>query len=575
MSYSKFHYLEKALDFIRCKHLLSEYEFTVFSFSYLAYSLKKVNADFNISVKDAIKILNKKESISQFLQMYLNEYFESTLEPFATIPDEELEKYLFSFVQIKGEKDGKGSNFAPTPWEICNFGCQLLEPKETDTFADFCFGSGNFTFNLLSNYEVASVIGYELSYETEVIGEMIADAHGYDITIRAQDILVNDPRIKVSKLFCDCPFNLRINPRVTEMFRETCRFELKRVRSEHIFIKRVLDSLDENGTAVVFIPLGVLFDNSGFTKYLTENGYIKAIIQLGANLLPHTSIPFAMLVLSFHNEKIKIVNGSEVITKSRWKNVLSVDNIATLMAAYYEDSDISKTVSINDVREKDYNLNPCHYFYEQKISITEPCEYVSLGELCTRQIGRGVQYKASELDDNSTIMPTNNFYLSLNSIINNEIVPELPNLAEIEDKHENYCLEDGDLILTAVLTSPLKLAIARNVNNRKIIVSSNVYIIRLDKERILPEYVKALLETDMALKVFTLFTKNAANSMAPITSEFLNELKIPVLPLKRQKELVSKYSEIDSKIKILRESLEELSEEKSSIFNDVTGGVNA
>lgn len=575
MSYSKFHYFEKALDVVGCKHSSSECEFTVFSFSYLTYSLKKANAEFSNTVIEGIKILKKKDSISDFLKTHLHEYFDLSLAPFEKVPYEELEEYLFSFVQLKGNKEGNCSKFAPTPWEICNFGCQLLEPKETDSFADFCFGAGNFTFNLLSNYDVASVIGYELNYEMEVIGEMIADAHGYDITIKVQDILENEPKIKVLKLFCDCPFNLRISPSVVNKFYETCGFEIKKVRSEHIFIKRALDSLDENGTAVIFVPLGILFDNSGFTKYLTENGYIKAIIQLGANLLPHTSIPFAMLVLSFHNEKIKIVNGSEVITKSRWKNVLSVDNIATLMAAYYEDSDISKTVSINEVREKDYNLNPCHYFYEQKIAITEPCEYVPLGELCTRQIGRGVQYKSSELDENSTILPTNNYYLSLNNIVNNEIVSELPNLVEIEDKHDNYCLEDGDLLLAAVFSSPLKVAIAKNISNKKIIVSSNVYIIRLDKERILPEYLKALLETDMALKVFSLFTKSSASSIAPITSEFLNGLKIPVLPLEKQKELISEYLEIDSKIKLLRESLEVMSEKKSSIFNGLIGGINA
>lgn len=570
MSYSKFHYFEIALKSMACRHSLKEYESTVFSFAYLAYSLKKTEADFKITVTEAIKELGKKDSISKFMESCLYEYRGVSLEPFAKVPVEELEDYLFLFSQGKVEKEWKSSSFAPTPWEICNLGCQLLEPVESDTFADFCFGSGNFTFNLLSNYDVSSVVGYDISYENEIIGEMIADAHGYDITVVAYDLLKDDPKIKVSKIFCDCPFNLKVNPDEAEKFRNKCGFKLGRVRAEHIFIKRVLDCLKEDGKAVVFIPLGVLFDNSGFTKYLTENGYINAIIQLTANLLPTTGVPFAMLVLSFNNEKIKIVNGSDIFTKSRWKNILSVDNIATLMAAYYEDSDISRTISVNDVRAREYNLNPCHYFYERKISIVEPCEYVSLSELCERPIVRGVQYKAEDLDENSTNIPTNNYYLSLNGIVNNEIIADLPNLSSIDDKYENYCLEEGDLVLAAILATPLKVAVAKNILDKKIIVSSNAYIIRLKKDLILPEYLKALLETDVALKVFTMYGKSFSSAQAPITAEFLNELQIPVLSLERQKELIAKYSEVDNKIHLIRETLKNLSEEKSSIFNKLT-----
>jgi restriction endonuclease S subunit len=132
--------------------------------------------------------------------------------------------------------------------------------------------------------------------------------------------------------------------------------------------------------------------------------------------------------------------------------------------------------------------------------------------------------------------------------------------------------EDGDLVLANINTTPLKVALAKDIRDKKIVVSSTIFIIRLNKNIVLPLYIKMLLETEDCQKIFSLFNSGSTS----ISAEFLNTLQIPVLPLEQQEKMVAKYLDYEEKIKTLKSGIKSLeSEQREIIYSVSKGGNNA
>ncbi|MEE1291586.1 MAG: N-6 DNA methylase [Spirochaetota bacterium] len=578
MSYSKFHYIEQGLEEINYDFHEKRFSSQEFALCYLVHACKKQNISLDKKIFELIKVIEKKQSIKEFLNYELRDIANIELNAFSKVDEEELENYLINFQKEKIAFRPKESLFTTfTPWEVAKLSSLILEPKESDIVGDFCFGTGDFSFTLLENFDVKHLEGFERSFENEQIGELIAEVRGYNISLVATDILTNSPeKQKYSKIFFNCPFGLTLHDKssIMKALNEDFQNKVKRLRSEYIFIQRVLDSLKQDGKAIVFVPLVVLSSKDGFIEYLISNGYINAVIQFAPNILVGTSIPFAMLVLSFKNEKVKLIDASEIFTKSRWKNLLSSNDIDEISLAYFEDeSEFTKYVTYEEIKNNNFDLSIHNYFYEKKIILKDvDCEYRTLSELCSTGIRRGVQYKSEELNSKSTLLPTNNFYLSATSIQDNMIIDELPNLLEIENKNLTYCLEDGDLVLANINTTPLKVALAKDIRDKKIVVSSTIFIIRLNKNIVLPLYIKMLLETEDCQKIFSLFNSGSTS----ISAEFLNTLQIPVLPLEQQEKMVAKYLDYEEKIKTLKSGIKSLeSEQREIIYSVSKGGNNA
>lgn len=568
MSYSKFHFIEQGLKEVNEELFKQRFTSREFALCYLVYFSKKQNLSLDKTVAELIEELEKKEKFKEFLKEELAFIVDNNLAVFSKVEEEELESYLTNYQKERRIFYGEKLSYAPsTPWEVSKLSSLILEPNESDIIGDFWFGEGGFSFTFLDNFHVKSLECFEINFENKYIGELIADVKGYDISLVTTDIILNPPeKQKYSKIFCHFPFALKLPDRnlIIKTLNKDFTNKVKRLRSEYVYIQRVLDSLKNDGKAIVLIPLSILFLKDGFIDYLISNGYINAVIQFGQNLLPGTSIPFAMLVLSFNNKKVKLIDARDIYTKGRWKNLLSSNDVDEISLAYFEDeSENTKNVSYEEIRSNDFNLCVNNYFYEKKIYLEGvDCKYYSLSELCTFGIRRGVQYKSEELDDKATLLPTNNFYLSANSIQENKIINELPNLSDIENKNLSYCLEEGDLVLANVNTSPLKVAVVKDIGDKKIVASSTVFVIRLNKNVVLPMYIKMLFESEICQKVFSIFNSGSAF----ISADFLNTLQIPVLPMEQQKKIVAEYLTCEEKIIALKAGISSLELEQQGII---------
>ena len=126
-----------------------------------------------------------------------------------------------------------------------------------------------------------------------------------------------------------------------------------------------------SGRMAVVLPQGVLFrDNeSKIREQLVKSDYVEAVVTLGEKLFYGTQLSPCFLVLrnqkpSNHIGKIHMIDGSKILTVKRAQNILSDSDIERLYQLYLDYSDIedySKVVSLEEIKDKSYDLSPNKY----------------------------------------------------------------------------------------------------------------------------------------------------------------------------------------------------------------------
>jgi len=144
-------------------------------------------------------------------------------------------------------------------------------------------------------------------------------------------------------------------------------------KADLAFIMHCLSWLASNGTAAIVCFPGVLYRGGAeqkIRKYLVDNNYIDAIIQLPENLFFGTPIATCIMVLkrSKSDNNILFIDASKEFIKVTNNNKLTSENIQNILNAYIERKDIDhfvKLASREEVEEFDYNLSVTAYVKQE------------------------------------------------------------------------------------------------------------------------------------------------------------------------------------------------------------------
>lgn len=136
-------------------------------------------------------------------------------------------------------------------------------------------------------------------------------------------------------------------------------------KADLAFIMHSLSWLATNGTAAIVCFPGVLYRGGAeqkIRKYLVDNNYIDAIIQLPDNLFFGTSIATCIMVLkkSKSENTTLFIDASKECLKVTNSNKLNDENINNILNAYKERKDkdyFVKVVQNNQIAEQDYVLS--------------------------------------------------------------------------------------------------------------------------------------------------------------------------------------------------------------------------
>lgn len=140
-------------------------------------------------------------------------------------------------------------------------------------------------------------------------------------------------------------------------------------KADLAFVMHILSWLAPNGVAAVVCFPGIMYRGGAekkIRKYLIDNNFVDAVIQLPDNLFFGTSISTDIMVLKKSREtnRVAFIDASDECIKVTNSNQLSQQNIDNILSMYekFEDKEHScKTVTIEEIAKDGYNLSVSTY----------------------------------------------------------------------------------------------------------------------------------------------------------------------------------------------------------------------
>lgn len=142
-----------------------------------------------------------------------------------------------------------------------------------------------------------------------------------------------------------------------------------KTKADFAFIMHALSYLSSTGRAAIVCFPGIFYRKGAeqtIRKYLVENNFIDAIIQLPDNLFFGTSIATCILVMSKNKQENKVlfIDASAEFKKETNNNILTDQNIEKIIEGFKERKDtayFSRYVDTAEIKENDYNLSVSTY----------------------------------------------------------------------------------------------------------------------------------------------------------------------------------------------------------------------
>lgn len=275
---------------------------------------------------------------------------------------------------------------------IVTLDCQdpaMGKKNKINRVLDFACGSGSLLLNVrheMGDSGIGKIYGQEKNITTYNLARMNMLLHGVKDTefeIFHGDSLANDwsilneqnpaKKMTFDAVVANPPFSLRWEP--TEETAKDFRFNRYGVApksaADFAFLLHGFHFLSEEGTMVIILPHGVLFRGGkelAIRKKLIEDDNIDAVIGLPANLFYSTGIPVCLIVLKKcrKNDKVLFINASsdEHYEKGKRQNYLRDEDVDKIVTAYQyrkEETRYSRQVSLQEIKENEYNLNITRY----------------------------------------------------------------------------------------------------------------------------------------------------------------------------------------------------------------------
>jgi len=165
-------------------------------------------------------------------------------------------------------------------------------------------------------------------------------------------------------------------------------------KADLAFTMHMLSWLAVNGTAAIVEFPGVLYRGGAeakIRKYLIDNNYVDAVIQLPADLFFGTTIATCVIVLkkSKSDNKTLFIDASAQFVRAGNKNKLTDDHQSAVLEAFIARTDaehFARLVDNSEIAGNDYNLSVSSYVEEQ--DTRETVDIVELNAEIARIVAR-------------------------------------------------------------------------------------------------------------------------------------------------------------------------------------------
>lgn len=459
-----------------------------------------------------------------------------------------------------------------TPAGVAKLALAILDLKPNEKVLDCGSGTGTFLLNALQAIPSIEAVGIELNPGVYAASVIRARHAHVNIDYRNGDAFViagdNGKEKAFDKAFSNYPWGLRTmdlagtSEYIDDMIKGLDRGK-RPVHADWAFNKLLVDSIKDEGKAVAIMSAGSAFvgQDMPMRKRFVENGWISAVVALPTGAFaPYSLISTCLVVLSHGEKSVRFVDATDLGAVARRTTDLDEESISEVIARLNEDSDKSRLVSVDEIAARDYDLCAERYLFKE-IEVPYGVPFGSV----VKRITRGAAVGAKKLDDLSSSEETSVGYLNVRSINDGRIDDDLPSLREVEPKFEKYLVQDGSLVLSKAINT-IKFAVAEVPEGRKVLASSNLYVVELDREKINPYFLAAFLASPTGKELLSRAAVGTTLLSLPVAN--LNEVKVPLPPLDEQQSVANAYRAKLDEIKVLKLQLERSRQELADIFDE-------
>lgn len=442
---------------------------------------------------------------------------------------------------------------------VLELGVRTLNICENSTIIDSFNGESGVLTNIYSQFskegkDFSSIkfFAQEIDKDSYEIGEFIAylllnnnfEIHLGD-SIEKPAFVEKNTLKKFDYAVSVLPFIIKYKSDYVDKFNRFIYFKDKNINYSNpswVLAEHVISTISENGKAAILMPMGALFRSSisdvTVKKALVNEDIIEGIIKMPAGILNYTGVQTCWVIINKNKsverrDKIQFIDLSEksevVGRRERVIPDTYIDN-ALLELNEMKQSDISFIVDRKDIEENQYNLDIFEYI-KQKELLKNIDLGVALRLSDVAIIRRGVQATKSKLDVLNKANEKSHYLIGLGNIIDGKIVLNEEDKIAAEDRWVDlYEVREGDILLTSK-GSALKIAIVdKEIKNA--ILSSNLFLIRLNQDKYKPEVLKYYLESKRGQELLSTIMKGAV--IKSISNKDLEALIVPNIDIEKQ-----------------------------------------
>lgn len=305
---------------------------------------------------------------------------------------------IFEYMIQDYNKNG-GGNYAEyyTPRTIAKIIADILIGKanpENVKVYDPAAGSGTLLMNVANRIGVdkCTVYSQDISQKSSnllrlnlILNNL---SHSIHNIVQGNTILNNKHPEKMDYIVSNPPFKLDFSdwrdqvegiPNSSEIYFAGIPKVPKKKKNSmaiyELFIQHIIHSLSEDGKAGVVVPTGFLTAQSGIDKkirkYLVDNKMIDTVVSMPSNVFANTGTNVSVIFFNKvkQDDQVQLIDASKLGEKIKenglQRTALSSEDIKKIVDTAVERTDVddfSITVSLDEIKEKNYSFSAGQYF---------------------------------------------------------------------------------------------------------------------------------------------------------------------------------------------------------------------
>lgn len=564
-----------------------ERRYSTTPFSAVAGTYALYLAQENLGVADLgrlLKVGEVSEEVAAFMNERIGGHWDKYLPMVTTYSQEILAAALPIIVEREFQNAGKslGSSSSQPIAELC---AKILAFKSGDKVCDLGCAAGDFLrkayYATMTDDDDNVVTGVEISSDLAAVAEIISAVS--DVKMRVLNMSMFDEQLdseRFDKVMCDAPLAVRGLTRDANVIRMLGKFfpDFPEVREsitgDWLFAARAVAALKKDGKAVsLFCPSAMIDDrNAAIRRFFVSRNLIEAVIELPPNLLQGTAIQTYLVLFSEGNETVKMIRAEELCYSKRRKNVMGrahIDIIAACLgiSASADAKTVERYMTVADkssLLQGGTELAVKRYFADP-VAVKDG---IRLGDM-VEGARCGAVFTSDMLDRYTCKEDSPYQYLTTKDIGEGFVSHGLTNLREVPERARPFCAESGDILISRINTNEgaFRVAVLEVPDGKTIVPNANILVIRVDKDKCDPYYIKACLDNEYAQRYLDCHA--TGGTLRTLSYRDLESLPIPNLPLERQHEIGLKCRERVQKVLSLKTELAAARGSLASVFDEM------